>query len=43
VVLGCIGQSRGGSIELWFGVPFVLFFALSCMWVLWIARTHHLK
>lgn len=39
VVLGCIGE----SIELWFGIPFVLFFGLSCIWVLWIARTHHLK
>ena len=41
VVLGCIGELRGGSIELWFGIPLVLFLGLSCAWVLWIARTQH--
>lgn len=41
VVLGCIGHSRGESTALWFGVPFMLFFALSCLWVLQISRRCH--
>lgn len=43
VVLASIGPLRGGATESWFGVPFVLFWGLSCVWVLWIARTHRLK
>lgn len=41
VVLACVGQSLGGSLGLWFGIPFVLVFGLSLAWVFWIARTHH--
>jgi len=39
--LGCAGAARGGSIEFWFGIPFLILFGLSVVYVIWVARTHH--
>jgi len=41
VVLGCVGLSRGGRVELWFGIPFVVLFCASWVMVFWVGRTHH--
>lgn len=41
VILGCVGSSLGGPVELWFGIPFIVLFGLSLAWVFWVARTHH--
>ena len=39
VILGCVGQSLGGSLELWGGIPFLVLFGLSSAFLYW-SETH---